>query len=203
MSRLTFAETKASCYLAYDAIGGESYKFSDQSTWEVIDSWATRISGFKAILLRPKVADGRFVLAFAGTDSVRDAIADLAQGIGVRPIQYHQALALTVVCKDSYPNLHLTGHSLGGGLAAYSSVSTRLSASTINPAPLVGAASFSALLRNHSQITNYIAGGREIVSSLPGRNPGRDVAVPAEGNVFTRHSLRNVDPRVPLPAKVR
>lgn len=129
-------------------------------------------------------------------------IADGAQLIGVTPIQYHQALALSIACKKVHPDLHLTGHSLGGGLAAYSSVATRLCASTINPAPLVAAASFSALFLNNEQITNYVAGGREFVSSSPGRNPGSHVAVPATGNFFTRHLLANCDPSIPLPVKL-
>lgn len=54
MSRLTFAETKGSCYLAYNAASGESYQFPDGSTWNIIDTWATWISGFQAILLQSK-----------------------------------------------------------------------------------------------------------------------------------------------------
>jgi hypothetical protein len=108
--------------------------------------------------------------------------------------------------KDRYGNLYLTGHSLGGGLAAYSSVSTGLSASTVNPAPLMGMATIGSLGANN-QITNYIGGSGggfsgEIVSSSPGRNPGRDVYVPATGNFFTRHLLAHVNPSVSLPTQV-
>ena len=203
MSYLSFAETKSTCYLAYDGNKGESYKFPDGSVWMIIDAWATRISGFKAILIRPSSERNLMVLSFAGTDSLRDVVADGAQVLGVKPVQYYQALILTNVCNSAFgESLHLTGHSLGGGLAAYSSVETKLFASTINPAPLVAAASFSALFGNNSQITNYIAGGSEFVSSSPGRNPGRDVAVPAKGNFFTRHSLANTAPSVPLPTKI-
>jgi len=91
---------------------------------------------------------------------------------------------------------------LGGGLAAYSSVDTRIPANTINPAPLVGAANFSAIFRENAQITNFIAGGSEFVSSSPGRNPGRDVAVEGRGNFFMRHTLINTAPAIPLPVKV-
>ena len=202
MSRLTFAETKACCHLAYGAVRGESYRLSDGSIWHILNSWATRISGFKAIQLHPSGDGDRMVLAFAGTDSIRDGLADVAQVVGVLPIQYHQALALTNSCWGLHPDLHLCGHSLGGGLAAYSSVETRVPASTINPAPLVAAAGISAIFGNHSQIVNYIAGGSEVVSSSPGRNPGRSVSVPGVGNFVTRHFLANTDPSVSLPVKL-
>ncbi len=206
MSQLTFAETKACCYLAYDGKKGEKYRFPDGSMWTILKHWATTLSGFKAILIVQDRAVPRTlkrsVLAFAGTDSIRDGIVDAAQVFGVLPAQYIQALLLARACKTASLDVKLCGHSLGGGLAAYSSVHTRFAASTINPAPLVGAAGFSVWFGKHPQIVNYIAGGTEFVSSSIGRTPGTDIAVPASGNFFTRHSLGNVDPRVSMPMKV-
>jgi hypothetical protein len=202
LQHLPFEDTKSCCYLAYDARKGQKYRFWDGSVWDVVDTWITHINGFKAILLRRRGSLSRLVLAFAGTDSPIDAVADLEQVLGLMPMQYPQALAVTMLCRRKYPKFYLCGHSLGGGLAAFSSVKTRLPASTINPAPLVGAADFSAFFGNHSQIVNYIAGGSEFVSSSPGRNPGIDKEVPAVGNFFTRHSIANVNPKVPLPVKV-
>lgn len=200
MPNLTFAETKSTCFLAYDATVGESYRFPDGSTWSVSNSWHSTITGFKAILTQ---GNGKTVLSFAGTDSLLDVAVDICQVLGGIPAQYSQSLVITLQCKASHQqNLHLSGHSLGGGLAAYCSVATGLSASTINPAPLVGGASFSALFKNNDQITNYIAGGSEFVSGSVGRNPGRDVAVEASGNFFSRHSLLNTAPSVPMPTKV-
>ncbi len=214
MARLTFAETKSCCYLAYDAKKGERYRFPDGTIWDVVDHWATRLTGYKAIFLRRRGAVARGVLAFAGTNSIRDGIADAAQVIGILPIQYPQALDVAMQCQREYRTFKLAGHSLGGGLAAYVSVRTRIEANTINPAPLVAAAGILnpmpltaardvvATFRPNPQIINYIAGGSEIVSSSPGRNPGKDVEVPATGNFFTRHSLKNVYPSVPFPMKV-
>ena len=160
------------------------------------------MSGFKAILIQPEGgAKDVTVLSFAGTDSILDGLVDLDQATGGLPAQYVQALSRTRSLSSQHPNLYLTGHSLGGGLAAWSSVNTRLPASTINPAPLVGAMTLSSLGAN-SQITNYIGGSAEFVSSSPGRNPGRDVQVPGSGNFFTRHMVANVDPSVPLPTKI-
>jgi hypothetical protein len=203
MPTLNFDDTKGTCHLAYDASSGESYRFADGTVWNVVDSWATRMTGFKAILIQPDdAAKGVTVLSFAGTDSLLDVAVDIAQVCGEIPAQYHQALILTMQMKNSHGNLFLTGHSLGGGLAAYSSVSTRVSANTINPAPLVGGAGVRALFGNNNQITNFIAGGSELVSSSMGRNPGIDVTVSASGNFLTRHSLSNVVPGVALPQRI-
>lgn len=201
MSTLNFADTKGTCHLAYEAVKDERYAFSDGIVWTVLDSQATRSTGFKAIVIQPRDnAKNVTVLAFAGTDSALDALVDLDQATGGIPAQYHQALALALECQKTYGNLHLTGHSLGGGLAAYCSVRTLLPASTINPAPLVGAATRRSLGANN-QITNYIGGSGEVVSSSPGRNPGRDVHVQATGNFFTRHKVANVMPGVALPQR--
>lgn len=199
MPTLNFADTKGTCHLAYEAVEGERYSFPDGIVWNVLKSTATRFTGFKAIVIQPR--DGAkdvTVLAFAGTDSILDGLVDLAQATGGLPTQYQQALAMTLEYKSQYANLYLTGHSLGGGLAAYSAVYTNVPASTINPAPLVGAMSLRSLGKNN-HITNYIGGGGEIVSSSPGRNPGRDINVEANGNFFTRHMVANVGPGVALP----
>jgi hypothetical protein len=201
MPTLNFAETKGTCHLAYDALKGERYIFPDQTVWTVLDHRASRRSGFKAILIQPiDKAKNITVLSFAGTDSLLDVVVDIDQATGGLPAQYTQALALTQQLRSKHRNLYLTGHSLGGGMAAYSSVATLIPASTINPAPLVGGMGLRSLGAN-SQITNYIAGTGEIVSSSPGRNPGTDVNVPANGNFFTRHMVANVNPGVPLPQK--
>src|SRR5580765_3386585 len=105
---------------------------------------------------------------------------------------------LTLIRRREDCPLNIFKHCRGPGV---SSVNTMLPASTINPAPLVGAMTLSSLGTN-SQITNYIAGSGEIVSSSPGRNPGRDVHVPATGNFLTRHMVANVDPSVALPTRI-
>ncbi len=71
-------------------------------------------------------ADGAVVLAFKGTDIknsvgtlARDARADVVQGAGFPSAQYAHAVELTRRAYSAYgENLVLTGHSLGGGLAA-------------------------------------------------------------------------------------
>jgi len=194
------AETKGVCHIAYDGVSGERYSFPDGSTWTILADDATRFTGFKAVLTKPENRE-LYVLAFAGSDSVLDFIHDGVQALGGYSVQYSQALNLTRHFMREYGALHLSGHSLGGGLAAYSSVQTKLSASTINPAPLVGMMSIGAL-RSNAQIVNYVPSNGEIVSSSPGRNPGRDIKVHASGNFFTRHMVGNMMPDIPLPVKL-
>ncbi len=201
MSTLTRSETKGACHVAYEGVTGESYRFPDGTIWSVVGDEATRYTGFKAVLLEPEGRDLR-VLAFAGSDSVLDFIHDGVQALGGYSHQYTQAMSLTSRYQGQGGGaLHLSGHSLGGGLAAYCSVKTGLSASTVNPAPLVGMLTLAAL-RGNPQIINYVPSNGEIVSSSHGRNPGRDIRVPATGNLFTRHMLGNVMPDVALPQKV-
>ena len=201
---LTFEETKGCSFIAYDGERGERYRFPSGGTWEVTQHWATRISGFKAALIS---SNSKTVLAFAGTDSLLDVAVDIIQVLGGLPHQYSQAIALANATSSRVTGgrLHLAGHSLGGGLAAYCSSILRIPTGTINPAPLIGGASLSALFAENSQITNYVAAGGEFVSSSPGRNPGTDVSVPSTGGAlgfFTDHMLSNVAPSVPLPVKI-
>ena len=200
MPHLTFAETKGTCEIAYDGVAGDSYRFPDGEIWRISTSYSHRITGFKAVVA---TGNGKQVLSFAGTDSLIDVAVDIAQVLGGMPTQYRQALNVTETVRAEHgDNLILTGHSLGGGLAAYSSVVTHLFAYTVNPAPLIGALTFDGMFGSNHQITNFVAAGGEFVSSSPGRNPGDDVVVSASGNLFTRHSLSNVGPSVPLPVKL-
>lgn len=199
---LSLGETKGCCHVAYDGVNGDRYRFPDGNVWSVTSHWATAITGFKAALLS---GNDKTVLAFAGTNSLMDVVVDIAQVGGMLPPQYVQAVMLAGRQRTPYPQLHLAGHSLGGGLAAYCSSNLRIPASTVNPAPLIGGATLGALFGNNAQITNYIAQGGEFVSSSPGRNPGTDVYVPSTGGTFgffTDHMLSNVAPAVPLPVKL-
>jgi len=202
MPTLNFADTKGTCHLAYDAEKGERYKFPDGVIWKVIDSVSSWGCGYKSILIQPESKDKNVtVLAFAVTDSVLDWKTDLDQALGEMPLQYILSVQVTVKHQKEYGSLFLTGHSLGGGLAAFSSVSTKIPANTINPAPLVGKIAKEDSNEN-SQITNYIAGDWEVVSSLPGRNPGKKVHVSGKGGCFDRHSLENVAPEFGFPKLV-
>jgi Protein of unknown function (DUF2974) len=204
MATLTLGETKGVCSIAYDGVKGERYRFPDGSIWKIAEHWATTISGFKGIITMPETRSDVYVMAFAGTDSMLDGLVDLVQLTGGIPAQYTQAIQWARMGYAAADSIFvLAGHSLGGGLASYCSVLLRCPAFTVNPAPLVGAATLSSFGKN-VQITNYIA-RNEFVSSSPGRNPGTDVVVPSSGGTFsffTDHMLANVAPSIPLPVKI-
>mgnify|MGYP001236544641 CR=1 FL=1 len=181
MASLTLAETKGVCSIAYDGVKDDRYRFPDGTTWKVAQHWGTTSTGFKAVIAMPESRSDVYVMSFAGTDDLQDLITDGQQLVGMLPAQYTQALNWARNGFSAAGSIFvLAGHSLGGGLATYCSVSLKSPAFTVNPAPLVGAASRAALGSN-SQITNYVADW-ELVHRSPGRNPGVTIVVPS-----TRH----------------
>lgn len=98
-------------------------------------------SGFRATLYEQPPGSKNFVLAFAGTD-FKDIKGDLAtdvkQALGVETAQYEEAARLSVQVKEwaeaKGGRLQLTGHSLGGGLAATGAMTSGAPAVTFNMA---------------------------------------------------------------------
>jgi hypothetical protein len=103
--------------------------------WERIESHS-HISGFYAAVYRSTIDPPQTVLVFRGTEilSIRDWLQDLAQVDGEFPIQYNQAARLAREVVERYPDAVITGHSLGGGLAALASAVTKMKAITWNAA---------------------------------------------------------------------
>ena len=95
-------------------------------------------SGFAAALFRPDGRDGDHVLAFRGSDEVRDYVkANIPQSMGLPSPQYRQAMDLAALAARALDGrLTLTGHSLGGGLAAAASAAAGVPAVTFNAAGL-------------------------------------------------------------------
>lgn len=92
-------------------------------------------SGFDATFYRN--AQGAVVLAFTGTDKGKDWKHNFGQGLGFRDDQYDLAIKLGDKAKQAFGDqLVLTGHSLGGGLAAASSMVNEIPAVTFNAAGL-------------------------------------------------------------------
>jgi hypothetical protein len=78
---------------------------------------------------------GRYVLAFRGSDAGKDWATNLGQGLGFETAQYNQAIALSRQAKVAFGDeLVITGHSLGGGLAAVGAVTTDSPGVTFNAA---------------------------------------------------------------------
>ena len=89
-------------------------------------------TGFRAGIYTD--GEGRHVLAFAGSNETRDWTgANLRQGLGWQAEQYDQAVQLAQLADTAYGDgLVVTGHSLGGGLAATASLAIGNTAVTFN-----------------------------------------------------------------------
>lgn len=223
---LKFSETKSATSLAYGANKGEIYRFPDGKTWEVVDVKGNTKSGFRAIALKPTdPADKRTIVSYAGTDptSIKDWKNNLAQGAGLTPKQYREAVDFANKWKAiDGNNVVLTGHSLGGGLASYASIKTGLHATALNSAPLalnhLGGNPLRSSVRNNPNITQYYVPS-EVLTDLDGANPldvrpGNKVPVagkyptttfdPVSDTIFSvmNHMGSNVTPWIPDPVKV-
>lgn len=92
-------------------------------------------SGFAARIYTDD--QGRYVLAFRGTDEGSDWKHNLRQGLGFDDIQYREATQLARKASAAFgENLVITGHSLGGGLATMASFVAGAPAVTFNAAGL-------------------------------------------------------------------
>ena len=117
--------------------------------------------GFQAALFRG--SDGTYYLAFRGTEGTpwstegeKDWAANTEQGQGQRTSQYEQATKLAQRVQDRIVNrlggkLILTGHSLGGGLAAAAAHATGSDAELFNPAwlTLPYSSGVAGVIRSH------------------------------------------------------
>ncbi len=133
-------------------------------------------SGFDADIYTD--GKGRYALAFRGTDAGKDWATNLGQGLGFETAQYNQAMALSRQAKVAFgEELVITGHSLGGGLAAVGAVTADTPAVTFNAAGVkdktlqrvgldAGAVKEEA---THGQIRRY-AVDNEILTGLQERN---------------------------------
>lgn len=133
-------------------------------------------SGFDADIYGD--GQGRYVLAFRGTDAGKDWGTNLGQGLGFETAQYNQAIMLSRQAKVAFGDeLVITGHSLGGGLAAVGAAVTDTPAVTFNAAGVkdktlerVGLdASAVKEEATHGQIRRY-AVDNEILTGLQERN---------------------------------
>jgi hypothetical protein len=95
------------------------------------------LPGFKAIKYQDYISgEDQHVLAFGGTDDKWDWGNNFAQGWGLLPDQYNEAIAIGKQFNGDGMKGHLvvTGHSLGGGLASAAALAGGFPADTFNAA---------------------------------------------------------------------
>jgi len=105
---------------------------SQVGRWQRIQSFE-RSSGLRAAVF----SDGQHqVLAFAGSNQLRDWRTNIAQAVGVDTQQYQEAIDIAREVKEQYGDglIAVTGHSLGGGLATNASAITQIPAIVYNAA---------------------------------------------------------------------
>ncbi|UYB53641.1 DUF2974 domain-containing protein [Xanthomonas sp. AM6] len=90
-------------------------------------------SGFDAAFYRN--GQGNVVLGFCGTDEGKDWKHNIGQGLGFADAQYAAAIQLGSQARQAFgQDLMISGHSLGGGLAAASAMVNDVPAVTFNAA---------------------------------------------------------------------
>ena len=129
-----------------EALRISSHVYGDQSDDILIGGWSLSQNktaalnnryGLKSAVYERTLENGNteYTYAFAGTQDVVDYIHDGLQLIGASG-QYTQAVENVQALQNNigFAELTLTGHSLGGGLAALGSMKTGLKALTFNAA---------------------------------------------------------------------
>lgn len=161
--------------------------------------------GFSASLTYSEKAK-TYYLAFRGTETgwagVSDWWANIAQGLGFRTAQYEQAILLAAEVKRKLGDVRLevTGHSLGGSLAAAASYALGLKATVFNPASVsaVYRQGSPGDIRSHIVFGDILSVGRTIANGLPDPTspnpnlrfaPGEVIVHPAKTWSINRHPL--------------
>jgi hypothetical protein len=102
------------------------------------DALDAGLPGFKAIKYQDYITgEDQYVLAFGGTNDKWDWGNNFAQGWGLLPDQYNEAIDLGIKFKKDVSmkgHLVVTGHSLGGGLASAAALAGGFPADTFNAA---------------------------------------------------------------------
>jgi hypothetical protein len=134
---------------------------------------------------------GTYVLAFRGSDSNKDwTDANIPQGIGWDSPQYDQAIRLSTTLKGLLGNklTDITGHSLGGGLAATAGMMTHTQTTTfdaagVNPKTIARAhGTWDASMTTNYHVEGDVLTNLEQESDLPVDIPdpvGKEISIAA------------------------
>ena len=97
-------------------------------------------SNFRAAVYAPDPAvfgeDMKPTVAFKGTENLEDWKNNLAQGVNMKSDYYERAVRIGTKLEESGAQVHITGHSLGGGLTSAASQASGMPGTTFNAAGL-------------------------------------------------------------------
>lgn len=138
------------------------------------------------------IVDGQPILAFRGSDDSKfnllgdwwnTNLPNLLGPSAAEP-QYAFGAALAFAVRAKYPDLMLTGHSLGGGIAAFAGATFGIPTVTFNPAGVIG------VNRNNANVLNIVMEGdpTRIGGSLIGRTVVIEKSLPV-GGISYWHSM--------------
>ncbi len=174
---LSYQEIMGLCWLSYK--GNPEGGGPKQGAW-IIDGKQWNVDNviiegsFAAIVAR----GSRSVLALAGTDDAMDWVDNISQGLLGVSNQYVKAVRYA---KRYQPDV-VVGHSLGGGMASYTSIYADMKAATINAAPLnINPVSGIQILRRRRNVINYVVPG-EVLHIM-------DRAMPTMTKIGTTHRV--------------
>ena len=107
----------------YNAENDAENRPSTPQGWSLLENKDGNFLGFSYGVFR-NTASGEVVLAYTGTNEGIDWLSNVPAGIGILPSPQIAAAAKAYVdAKAAYgPNITLSGHSLGGGLASVMAV---------------------------------------------------------------------------------
>ena len=157
--------TKEAAYIADHVYGKNN---------ELIGGWHQYYSnstpnGLKYGIYEREMKNGKmeYVLAFAGTDDIKDIQQDISQFFNTGPVsQYGNAITLGRKFASLYDGYEKTivGHSLGGGLATAAAMATDIPAITFNPASMTTYTKVQLGIMDSTgkNITNYVITGEPL-----------------------------------------
>ena len=139
----------------------------------ISDSWsAVRVGVFTG-------PQSEIYLSFAGTEPGNrpgSLKSDLVQGLGIKDTAYHDAVKIVKAFKDAHPGreIHLLGHSLGGGLATYAGIKNNVPVTAFNSAGLSLALrnDLGADALNQALVNNVNTSNDPLSQKLEGRRFG-------------------------------
>ena len=175
---------EAALMAAYSYRDQNANKYLEQLkafNWTEVGNSISSLSGLKATLFKRTTekngeSSTEYALAYAGTDfnfgslseiseAIKDIVADVQNYVGVPSSQQAEVVAIASILSSKCDDLTFVGHSLGGGLAALSSMVTGEPAITFNPASVNG---LSKLLGNMIHGDNNIIQYRTVGKSIGG-----------------------------------